>query len=280
MVSEIELAVAGGIGLILGSFYNACIYRIPRKISLVIPSRSICPACSHTLAWNDNIPVLSWLLLKARCRYCHAPISGRYPLIELLSSGLALASVIKFDASWTAVAVYALASTLLVLSFIDLDHGILPDKITFPSIAAGIVLAFWNEASTRVVGTPTFSTPLTSGVVDSALGMLAGGGSFAALAFGYLYLRKMEGLGLGDVKLLLATGALLGINSVIPTIFIGSLCGSVFSIGLLVMQRLGPSAEEPRGSWRHVEIPFGPWLSLGALVYMFEGPTVFQIPTF
>ncbi len=256
-----EIIFATIFGLIIGSFLNVVIYRMPRKLSLSSPRRSYCPKCEKTLAWSDNIPVLSWTFLRGRCRYCKVPISGQYPLVELLSGFAAAASLIYYGPTLTAAIVYLLTATLIAITFIDFEFKIIPNRISYPGMTIGLLMGI----ATQFYG--PFAFPLTQSPLDSLLGMIAGGGFFWAIGALYYLFTKRVGLGGGDIKLMGMTGAILGLGSVAPTIFIGSLLGSVVGIALMVIGKGG----------RQTEIPFGPWLSLGAIVYMFGNLKLFQI---
>lgn len=248
-------------GLCIGSFLNVCIYRVPEKMSVALPQRSFCPSCKQQLTWKENVPVVSWLMLRGRCRSCREPISGRYPLVELLSGFAAAASVIRYGLTPTAAIVYALTATLIVITFIDLKFKKIPNIITFPGMTLGLCLGIISQYS------EIFSPPVTQGALDTLLGMLAGGGFFFAIAYVYFALTKEFGLGMGDVKLMGVTGAVLGLKSVVPIIFAGSFFGAAF--GLLLIAFGGGS--------RKSEIPFGPWLSLGAVLYLFVDIPLFRI---
>jgi leader peptidase (prepilin peptidase)/N-methyltransferase len=240
-------------GLIIGSFLNVCIWRLPLKQSVTNPPRSYCPQCEHKLSWFDNIPVLSWLLLRAHCRYCQKSISGQYPLVELLSALAAGAAFVRFGLTPTGIAIYVLLATLIVITFIDFEHKIIPDLINFPGMIIGLVLSIVTEF------THVFTPPLASGTTDSLLGMLIGGGGFYAVTYGYYLFSGKIGLGGGDIKFMGFVGALLGVRAIFPTIVAGSICGSVVGIALMLFKKGG----------RHTEIPFGPWLALGVVLYLF-----------
>ena len=247
--------------LCIGSFLNVCIYRIPRKLSIRSPRRSFCPKCENQLSILENIPVVSWIILRAKCRHCGQSISGQYPLVELLSAFFALESYLHFGLNPTGVLVYLLCATLIVITFIDLEFKIIPDIISFPGMIIGLGISVLAEY------TKLFSVPITEGALDSLLGMLAGGGFFYLLAEAYWRIAKKSGLGGGDIKLMGFVGALLGLKSITPTIFAGSLFGAVFGIAMIIL----------RGGNRNTEIPFGPWLSLGVLVYVFFDFYVFKL---
>ena len=248
-------------GLVIGSFLNVVIYRVPRKLSVVSPARSYCPRCSATLSWFENIPVISWLILGGRCRHCKTRISGQYPLVELLSGAFAVLSYFHFGLTPTAAIVYALSVTLVAISFIDLEFRIIPNVISLPGITLGLVLGIVSQF------TQTFSWPITTGAIDSLIGMLIGGGIFYLIAWIYYLMTKKIGLGGGDIKLLGMTGAILGWESVPQTIILGSIIGSVVGIGAMLVYKTG----------RNTEIPFGPWLSIGALLYIFADLPIFNL---
>ncbi|MGH7254790.1 MAG: prepilin peptidase [Nitrospirales bacterium] len=230
-------------GLLVGSFLNVCIHRLPRRESLWSP-RSRCPACRTPIAVRDNIPLFSYLWLKGRCRSCQAPISPRYPLIEV-ANGLGWVLILwRFGFDWSS-AVYALLfSALLAVSFIDLEHLIVPDLITLPGIVLGFLCA---------------ATVLPVGWIDSMLGILVGGGLLWGLAWISPYVFGKEGMGGGDIKLLAMIGAFLGWQPTLLTVMVGAVLGSVVGISLIaakVMQR-------------DQYLPFGPFLALGALFSLF-----------
>ena len=264
-------------GLLIGSFLSACIYRIPlgrddcypedspvkrpvEKVSLVSPARSFCPHCLKQLAWWHNIPVLSWFLLRGRCWFCKASISARYPLVELLSCGAAVLSYTQYGLTPTAIAIYAFTAALIVISFIDYDFYIIPDIISKPGAVIGFGLACLNEYL------HIFQTPMASGILASAIGLAFGSGFLWLVAEVYFRLRKVEGLGLGDVKLLAMTGAFFGIESTFYTIFVGSLLGSVCGITMMLVLRRG--SQHP--------IPFGPYLAVGTVLYLFASDALLQ----
>ncbi|MCB0346334.1 MAG: prepilin peptidase [Bdellovibrionales bacterium] len=241
------------IGLVIGSFLNVCIYRVPLRMSVTKPLRSMCPHCERQLTWYENIPVAAWMVLGAKCRTCKNPISGQYPLVEILSGFAMVASFIFTENIPTAVLIYILTATLIVITFIDLEHKIIPNRISYPGIIIGLCIGAVQQFY------PIFTYPITTGMLDSVYGFLLGGGFFYVIGEVYYYATKRDGLGGGDIKLMAMTGALLGWRSIPPTIFVGSLAGAVIGILLMVF----------RGADRQLEIPFGPWLSLGVLTYIF-----------
>ncbi len=236
-------------GVAVGSFLNVCIYRHPRSLSM-IRSRSMCPSCREKISFYDNIPVLSYLILRARCRHCGAKISLRYPVVELAAGLFAVAIVSRYGLSWEGLFLYVLVGALLVVTFIDIDHQIIPDVITYPGIVIGLSCSFWLEHIT---------------FKESLLGTLLGGGILLLVAWGYYLFTKKEGMGGGDVKLLAMIGAFLGWKAVIFTIFVGSAFGTLVGIATVLRTKEGG---------RKTAIPFGPFLSMGALVYLFQGPQI------
>jgi leader peptidase (prepilin peptidase) / N-methyltransferase len=233
-------------GLVIGSFLNVCIHRLPAGQSIVHP-RSSCPGCGHLIRPYDNIPVLSYLLLGGRCRDCGARISPRYPLVELLSGGFAAMTVTRFGPGWEGVVMFLLIAAFLVITFIDIDHRIIPDVISLPGIGIGLAASF----------APGMITPL-----EAVIGMLVGGGSLFLVAWGYELLTHREGMGGGDIKLLAMIGAFMGWKGVLFTIFVASLTGTLAGVALMLRQRGGLK----------LAVPFGPFLAIGAIAYLFIGP--------
>jgi leader peptidase (prepilin peptidase)/N-methyltransferase len=231
------------VGLVVGSFLNVVITRLPREKS-VVSGRSRCPACGAPLAWRDNIPLVSFVWLKGRCRSCGAPIPWRYPLVEVLSGCLGLALWLKFPASPLLLAYGPFAAALVALTFLDLEHFWIPDRITYPGIALGLA----------------FSLFLPHLAFQSALlGAALGGASFYAIAWGYRRLIGREGMGGGDVKLMAMIGAFLGVRSLPWVVLISALLGSV--AGLVMARKSGQGG--------HTPVPYGPFLGIAALIYLF-----------
>ena len=237
-------------GLCIGSFLNVCIHRLPDGFSIVKPPSS-CPKCSARIRWYDNLPVLSWILLQGRCRNCKAPISIRYPIVELLTGGFALILWMSFGLDWQTLIYFIFVSALLVITFIDIDHRIIPDIISLPGIPIGFAASFilpqidWT---------------------DSLIGILAGGGSLLAIAWGYQLFTGKDGMGGGDIKLLAMIGAFLGWKGVLFTLMAASFVGTF--VGLIVMIRARKGMK--------LAIPFGPFLSIGAICYIFFGPQLIE----
>jgi leader peptidase (prepilin peptidase)/N-methyltransferase len=238
-------------GMCIGSFLNVCIYRIPGSKSIVYPA-SHCLNCEAPIQWYDNIPVLSYILLKGRCRHCDTRISLRYPLVEGMMGVLAVLFYLKFGWSPEALIYFVFTSILVVISLIDIDHMIIPDIISLPAIPICLLAAL-------ILPHMSFT--------DSIIGLLVGGGSLYLVAEIYYLVKKQEGMGGGDIKLLAMIGALTGWQGVLFTIFIGSAIGTLAGIVIMVSLR----AETIR-----LRIPFGPFLSLGAVLYVFCGPELIR----
>lgn len=252
-------------GLIVGSFLNVVIHRLPRKESIVFPG-SRCPKCGHQVRPYDNIPVLSYVILGGRCRDCKAAISPLYPAVELLTATLFLALFLRNGLTPALVAELAFVGLIVPLVFIDLEHKILPNLITYPGFVAMVLVRVVVPdpevlESTRTLfglaGWPQGGVAL----VGSALGALAGGGSLWLVRELYYRVRHAEGMGLGDVKMMLMVGAFLGWQLTLVTIFIATLLGSVVGIAVIKL----------RGGTLKLEIPFGVFLGPASLVAMFFG---------
>jgi leader peptidase (prepilin peptidase)/N-methyltransferase len=241
-------------GLCIGSFLNVCIWRIPREESIVFPG-SHCPACRHRIAPWDNIPLLSWLILNGKCRHCGAPISPRYFIVELLTG--AVFTVLWLVHGWTVLTpVYLLyASALILGTFVDFDHLILPDRVTLGGMAVGLVLSL---AVPALQG----QTSRLPALLQSALGMVLGYGLLWLVATVGRSVLKREAMGMGDIKLLGAVGACLGWQAVLFTVFVSSLTGTVLG---LVLVATGQKELQSK-------IPYGPHLALAAVLWMLCGP--------
>jgi len=236
-------------GMCIGSFLNVCIYRLPTSKSISNPPRSICPSCNSPIRFYDNIPVLSYIWLKGRCRNCIAPISFRYPMVELMTGIVATGLLFKFGLSLVSLVYFVFISSLLVITFIDLDHQIIPDIITLPGIPMGLVASF-------ALPTITFKA--------SVLGLLIGGGSLWFVAWAYNLIAHRDGMGGGDIKLLAMIGTIIGWQGVIFTVFASSVMGSCVGITIMLI----------KGKNMKFAIPFGPFLSIGAIAYVFFGSQI------
>ncbi len=241
------------LGACIGSFLNVVILRLPLRDESIIFPASHCPVCKKTIHWFDNIPLLSYFLfLRGRCRACGTHISMQYPLVELCMGLLSLALLKKFGLSYEFVFYFVFAAALLAVIFIDLQHQIIPDVISLPGIVIGFVGAFFNS---------------TLSWQQSGLGILLGGGILYAIAFGYFLLTKREGMGGGDIKLLGMIGAFLGWQSLLFVLFASSVIGSIVGIGAMINQKKG-------GKTR---IPYGPFLSIAALFFLFFQERIFIV---
>jgi leader peptidase (prepilin peptidase) / N-methyltransferase len=235
-------------GAMVGSFLNVCIFRLPNEESIIWPG-SHCPHCKNAIKFYDNIPLVSYFLLRGRCRYCKGSISLQYPLVEGITALSSLFLIIKFGPSLSYLVYFAFVSALIVITVIDLYHQIIPDVISLPGIGVGLLVSL-------IIPQITFS--------NSLIGVLLGGGSLFLVATLYQWLFKREGMGGGDVKLLAMIGAFLGWKAVILTILLSSLIGSVTGITIMVL----------KGKNFKYAIPFGPFLSLGAVISLFYGENI------
>jgi leader peptidase (prepilin peptidase)/N-methyltransferase len=235
------LGVAGlfVLGLMVGSFLNVCIYRIPRRESLAWPA-SHCTSCNRALSWFENVPVISWAVLRGRCRTCRASIAVTYPIVELTTAVLFAGGFLIYG--WTPLLAVRLLFTcaMIVLFVIDLQHRILPNVITLPGILVGLA----------------FSAVLPPGWLAASIGAVAGGGALYLLAEAWYRLRGVEGMGMGDVKMLAMIGAFLGWQLTLVTLMLASLSGSIIGVGLIAAGRRSMQAT----------LPFGTFLAVGALV--------------
>lgn len=247
------------LGSIVGSFLNVCISRIPRGESVVSPP-SHCPKCKRTISFYDNIPLISYLVLRGRCRACGERISPRYFVVELITAALVLALFDRFGFGFAFLASLLFVCALIVISFIDLDVRIVPDVISLPGILLGFVLSvigyFTGRGEPSIIPTPS----------SSLLGILTGGGFLLATAWVYEKLTGVEGMGGGDIKLLAMIGAFLGWPSIPLTLFFASLVGSIVGIVLMLAT----------GAGRRLALPFAPFLCSGAVVYLFFGEALIQ----
>jgi leader peptidase (prepilin peptidase)/N-methyltransferase len=232
-------------GMVVGSFLNVCICRMPKGESVVAPP-SHCPQCAYRIRWYDNIPLLSYLILRGKCRGCGMRISIQYPLVELLNGLLTLALFLRFGPTLTFLALFLFCSALVVITFIDLEHQIIPDEISLSGIVIGFISSFFLQDHSWL---------------NSLLGILLGGGSLLLVAYGYQWLTGKEGMGGGDIKLLAMMGAFLGWKSILFIIFASSLVGSLVGITMMLAQKKDSK----------LAIPFGPYLAFGAVLYIFFG---------
>ena len=266
----VALPAAAVIGLCVGSFLNVVIHRLPKmmergwadqcaelagrepeakpRYDLVVP-RSACPACGHAITAIENVPVVSWLALRGRCRACKAPISPRYPVVELVAGALAVAAVWQFGAGWKGLAACAFLWTLLALAFIDADTQLLPDDLTLPLLWGGLVANLFG-----------LFVPLASAVIGAIAGYLV----LWAVYWLFKLVRGKEGMGYGDFKLLAALGAWLGWPMLPQIVLVSSVLGAVGGILMIVL----------RGRDKAVPLPYGPWLAGAGAVALFFGPAI------
>jgi len=237
------------LGMILGSFANVCIYRLPKNESVILP-RSRCPSCNTQIIMWDNIPVFSYLLLKGKCRQCAAPITILYPIIEIVTAFFILFGFIKFSASWEFLIFCIVVPALIIITVVDIKYEIIPDIITLPGIVFGVL------AGSYLVG-----------LKASVIGLLVGGGTFLIVSEIYYRVRGSVGMGGGDIKFIAAIGALLGWQQVILIIFLSAFMGSVFGLAGLVGKKLSTLTK----------VPFGPFLAGGTLAAYFSGERIIQL---
>ena len=253
MSDQLSLSIICALfGAIVGSFLNVVIFRLPDPEKSIVFPGSHCPGCQTALSWYENIPIFSYLLQRGRCRHCQRPISVQYPIVEALTAALAVALYLKFQLTFLGAASFLFASALVVVIVIDIRLQIIPDVISLPGIVLGVaVSAIGGHVSWQ----------------SSLIGLLCGGGVLYALALGYALLRKIDGMGGGDIKLLAMIGAWLGWQSLPFVILLSSLSGSLVGLLAMLKQRKG-------GQTR---IPFGPFLSLAALLYLFYQMEIQQL---
>lgn len=243
---------AGLLGACVGSFLNVVIHRLPIGQSLVSPP-SHCPSCGHAIRWHDNVPILGWFLLRGRCRDCGEGISPRYAIVEALTAILAAALAVQGGFTLDTLAAFWFGASLVALTYIDLDHRLLPDRITLPGIVVGVAFAAIATA-TRGGGA----------LGRSVAGVLLGGGILWFVAWAYHAATGREGMGGGDIKLLAMIGAFLGWKGVLLTLLLASFVGSAVGTALMIRDR----------SDSKIAIPFGPFLAIGALVTLFWGDRI------
>lgn len=263
-------------GATIGSFLGVCAYRIPMgryeptregvplvkgPISIISPARSFCPHCERQLAWWHTIPVLSWLALRGRCAFCSKSIPARYMIIELLTGIAAALCLLRFGPSASALGVFIFLCLLIVITYIDIDYMIIPDVITYPGTFIGLSIGLANYFLASPAR-PLLPPPFVLSPYESLFGLLMGPGLLLLVWWVYFKLRKREGIGLGDVKLLAVVGATFGPQAAWFTIFCGSVVGSIVGVAIIAIRR---------GSMSQHYIPFGPYLAFGAAFYLFDG---------
>jgi len=232
-------------GAIVGSFLNVCIYRLPRNKSIIKPS-SFCPNCEKPIKYFDNIPILSYIILKGRCRNCSSKISIKYPIVETITALLYLMVYRVTGLNMEFAVILLFVSILIVISFIDLEFQIIPDILSLGGLTFGLVLSFFRH---------------NFGFLDALIGVLLGGGVLFVIAYGYQLLRKVEGMGGGDIKLIGMIGAFCGIKGAVFSLIAGSFLGTIVGVPAMLI----------KGKGAKYAIPFGPFLSLAAIIYIFYG---------
>jgi len=239
--------IAGLFGLLIGSFLNVCIYRWPRDMSVVKP-RSYCPGCEQTIAWYDNIPVLSYFLLGARCRQCEAGIHWRYPLVELLTFASFYWFALQYGATPQTIKFCAFAAILIGMIFTDLETLLLPDEFTLGGLVLGIAFSLFVRMPSSI---------FESSLMESLVGAFVPSGILWFIGWAFEKLRHKEGLGFGDVKMIAMVGAFLGIRGALLTVILGSVLGSI--AGLIYVKATSKDA----GTY---QLPFGTFLGVAALL--------------
>jgi leader peptidase (prepilin peptidase)/N-methyltransferase len=238
-------------GLIIGSFLNVVIYRLPEHQSIVSPP-SHCPRCGKQIKPYDNIPLLSYIILRGKCRYCGSRISPRYPAVELITGLLAAGLFIKYGFSVDLIGFFILSACLIAITFIDIDHRIIPNTISYPGTIIGFAASFFVSINNPI---------------NATIGILTGAGILFATAFIYKAVTGVEGMGMGDVKLMAMIGAFLGWEAAIFTIIISAFIGSIVGVSLVLFA----------GKGRRYAIPYGPFISASAIIYLFYGQTFIHI---
>ena len=238
-------------GAVVGSFLNVCIFRLPAKTSIIKPL-SQCPHCHHPIRFYDNIPIISFIVLRGKCRDCDGKISWRYPLVELITAVLSLLLFLQFGLTLRFLIFFIFTAVLIVITFIDLDHQIIPDVLTLPGIPIFFLLAIF------VVKIPW---------LEALIGLLIGGGVLFAIAFVYELLTKREGMGGGDIKLLAMIGGFLGWKSLIFILLFSSFSGAIVGITAMIIKKQDMK----------YAVPFGPFLSAAAVAYLFWGDAFMHV---
>ena len=268
--AEIPLYILSFIlGLIIGSFLNVCIYRLPREESIVYPG-SHCTSCKKSISFYHNIPILSYIFLGGRCSHCNSKISFSYPLVEILSGLLFVTTLWKFGIILDTLFYLLFISGLIVITFVDLKHMIIPNVITYPGILVGIL---YNALTTNWQNSLELVSNFSFGfqnffellnevpILDSLFGVILGGGILLLIAYTYEIIRKRQGMGMGDVKLLALIGAFLGWQGVFFVIFLSSILGSIVGLSIIITRK---------GDLKYA-LSFGPFLSIAAIIYIFTG---------
>ena len=261
----IEILIAALAGLLLGSFLNVCIFRLPYDISVINPARSFCPKCEETIAWYDNVPLLSYIVLRGKCRHCRAVISWRYPLVELLTAIFFGLAVWQSGVSWVALKKCLFAFICIDLIFTDFEERILPDEFTKGGTILGILIAAMVP-QTAVISYLLFPVMLPEwgrSMLESTVSALLCSGSLYGISVVYKKIRNREGMGLGDIKMIAMMGAFLGLMPTLFSLMVGSFMGSLSGVAFIYI------AKKDSASY---ELPFGSFLGIAALGIAFFGP--------
>jgi leader peptidase (prepilin peptidase) / N-methyltransferase len=253
-------------GLTIGSFLNVCILRIPERKSIVLPA-SACPKCGAPIHAYDNIPVLSYAILRGKCRACKTPISWMYPVVELLTGALFLGCWLAFGLTPLALKWAAFSAIMVVLVFTDLRERILPDVVNYTGFAIGLAISLFTppaDGTAAWLSNKLFAFPPPMPAVslmDALLGAAVGSSLLWVVGEAYFRMRGREGMGLGDVKMMLMAGAFLGVKRTFLTIFVGSILGSLLGVAFILAKRKGTD----------YELPFGSFLGAAAILVVFFG---------
>jgi leader peptidase (prepilin peptidase)/N-methyltransferase len=282
-------------GMVIGSFLNVCITRIPEEVSIILPG-SRCPKCGTAIKFYDNVPVFAWIWLRGKCRACGTPISVMYPLVELATGLLFVGAFLEYGITQATVKWLFFTCLIIVLTIADLRVRLLPDLVTWPGFAVGLMFSWFvppDEGFARALGWRFLHQRFAAhvaGLLDGILGAAFGSFLLWGLAVGYKLLRKREGMGLGDVKMMAMVGSFVGLRGTFWTILLGSLLGSVIGLGVVVTLYLAGSGRElaERASRRGLgtvkalrwtiasqyQLPLGTFLGIGALAVVYLGPAI------
>lgn len=253
MLDSSSLAILAALaGLLIGSYLNVCIYRLPRDFSTAYPRRSFCPGCGQVVAWYDNLPVVSWLLLQGRCRYCRTSISARYAMVELLTAATFVSAALQHGVSGDALRLTLFSAVMIVLLFTDLETFILPDEFTLGGAAVGWALAtLWPPPpGLLTLFLPVDRLPAGEGLLSSVLGGVIPAAMLWSIGAVYERLRGREGLGFGDVKMMLTLGAFVGLEGTLLTVAVAGVLGSLAALPRLFLRGRSAMVDEmPLGSF-------------------------------
>ena len=262
----IEAFIAGLFGLLIGSFLNVCIYRLPRDLSVIRP-RSFCPECERGIAWYDNVPLLSFVLLRGRCRHCRQRIGWRYPLVEMLTGGLFFCAVLGVGPTLAALKLCVFCAMAVELVFSDIEERILPDEFTLGGTAIGLAFAAFIPSPGGILSVflPDLRNERVLSLLESAFAAAFASGVMWLVGALYRKIRHREGLGLGDVKMVAMIGAFLGLQGVLLTLIVGSTLGAVIGLAFILITRKDAA---------QYELPFGAFLGVAAVGVAFYGELV------